>query len=282
MTVSFSLHRPLLGTIALLWLTCATTAQNVLSPQQFKDMVDKGDVDLILDVRTPEEWNQGHIEQATFVNSLGRTLVDTPALLINSTLLDLGIFACMHCRVIGTYHTSCISENILRRFVLISSLTVVYLSHSLRFEYVQMIHLISNWFQQFMINPVDEPALPLICWKKKVALSEPTWWTGEAFRHGEKQVFLPWLALPRDHHVWTCPWMETVMLIVLAKSRFPPFLLRRHQPPQHQLSQHPQHLPRIQPPLPKHQQHQHPQHLHLLPRPHNPLHPQLNRQHNDL
>ena len=132
MALSFSLHRPLLATIALLWLSCAATAQNVLSPQQFKDMVATGEVDLILDVRTPEEWNQGHIEQATFVNSLGRTLVDTPALLINSTLLDLGIFACMHCRVIGTYHTSCISENVLRRFVLISSLTVVYLSHSLR------------------------------------------------------------------------------------------------------------------------------------------------------
>ena len=62
-------------------------------------MATAGSVDLILDVRTQDEWNSGHIENATFAENLGPQLSNTNDK--QSVLQDLGIWGCRTCRVIA-------------------------------------------------------------------------------------------------------------------------------------------------------------------------------------
>jgi rhodanese-related sulfurtransferase len=56
-------------TLALGFYSCSqTNGQSVMPPSQFKASIDKTKDALIIDVRTPEEFQEGHIENAINVD----------------------------------------------------------------------------------------------------------------------------------------------------------------------------------------------------------------------
>jgi len=87
----------------LLILLVATTvaAQGDLAATDYYDMATTGQVALILDVRTQDEWNGGHLPNATFVEDMGPLLSNTPVEDINATLKELGILPCLSCPTVG-------------------------------------------------------------------------------------------------------------------------------------------------------------------------------------
>ena len=53
------------------WLTLPTTnAVETLTSIEVFEGIRSGRFDVVLDTRTPEEWEQGHLPNATFVDSL--------------------------------------------------------------------------------------------------------------------------------------------------------------------------------------------------------------------
>ena len=68
-----------------------------LTTEEFHDMHFGGgsgsgsQFDLVIDVRTLSEFNEGHVENATLVHSFGYLLRD-----INETLKSIGITPCLH------------------------------------------------------------------------------------------------------------------------------------------------------------------------------------------
>jgi predicted sulfurtransferase len=76
-----------------------------LTVQEFYDMafVQKS-VDLIIDVRAKFEFDEGHIENATHVNSMGMWMSMMNGADINETLKGIGIFPCLHCTTVCKYY----------------------------------------------------------------------------------------------------------------------------------------------------------------------------------
>lgn len=80
---------------------CFASAQIIdLTSEQFHHMATHGKLDLIIDVRTSTEWDAGHVENATFINSFHQQLEVTPAEEINRTLASLGIKPCLYCKTL--------------------------------------------------------------------------------------------------------------------------------------------------------------------------------------
>jgi Rhodanese-like domain len=108
MTLAFRIHKPIDALTFLSWLLVlfqlptGTRAQEEITAQRFYELSTTGQVDLIVDVRTQEEWDTGHIPNATLVANFGGLLSNTPAEEINATLQSLGLFTCLHCTTIGT------------------------------------------------------------------------------------------------------------------------------------------------------------------------------------
>ena len=75
-----SWHIPYLGTsnpilfgtlcFFLIHIQSLVAGQQFLSPLEFYNGIQNNTFDVIIDVRTLDEWNQGHIQNATFVDSL--------------------------------------------------------------------------------------------------------------------------------------------------------------------------------------------------------------------
>lgn len=97
--MTFSRFLPI--ALLLLLSSCllqTTNAQVIqLTVDEFYDLSTTGQLDLVIDVRTEREWNEGHIENATFVVSLQNTLATTTD--YQATLQELGLWGCRECRV---------------------------------------------------------------------------------------------------------------------------------------------------------------------------------------
>jgi rhodanese-related sulfurtransferase len=69
-----------------------------LTSSQFYEMATTGQVDVMLDVRTPEEWDTGHIENATLRAGLQTSLENSSDAV--TTLKELRLWKCKSCRVV--------------------------------------------------------------------------------------------------------------------------------------------------------------------------------------
>ncbi len=65
----FRLFALSLFTVAITATACAQTRKDV-DPTEAKKMIDKGNV-TVLDVRTPGEWNEGHLKNAVHIDISG-------------------------------------------------------------------------------------------------------------------------------------------------------------------------------------------------------------------
>ena len=61
--------------LVLVAAACGQEVGDKISPQDAKKLIDKGEV-VVLDVRTPDEWNSGHIEGAKLNNVYDDTFVE--------------------------------------------------------------------------------------------------------------------------------------------------------------------------------------------------------------
>jgi len=59
------------------WIFSTVSGQEQISPEEFYGGLVNGSYDAVLDIRTVEEWETGHIENATFVENLA-TLTEIP------------------------------------------------------------------------------------------------------------------------------------------------------------------------------------------------------------
>ena len=97
---------PNLLTFLLQFVVCALLPATIhadiisLTSDEFYTMATTGQVDLMIDVRTQEEWDTGHIENATFIDSLQTILRNTPLDAMDETLADLGLLGCQNCRTV--------------------------------------------------------------------------------------------------------------------------------------------------------------------------------------
>lgn len=64
---------------------------------EFYDMMMAGEFDIVIDVRTQEEWDAGHIEDAIFIPDLQVKLGATED--YEATLTEVGLWGCRYCRV---------------------------------------------------------------------------------------------------------------------------------------------------------------------------------------
>jgi hypothetical protein len=72
-----------------------------LKVEQFYAMATRGEVNVIVDVRNRDEWDTGHIENATLAANLGGILSSTPTADINATLQSMGILPCLNCPTVS-------------------------------------------------------------------------------------------------------------------------------------------------------------------------------------